>query len=252
MPSHPPRLTVRRLMIGVALAALLCGVIDGCWRLINNARRVAREGQCSGHLTQIGLALHNYHSVYGCFPPAYIADSRGRPMHSWRVLILPFMEQYGLYNAYNFGEPWDGPNNRKLANAKPMCYACPNGHDYGRQSTGTNYLAIVGPGTAFPGSRPTSLSEVRDGTSVTIMIAEVADPGVHWMEPRDLDTARMSFLINDPSRPSISSHDPRGPKFICVDGSRPVRDRALSPQTLKAMTTINGGEPVDKVAGPSP
>ena len=61
------------------------------------------------------MAVANYHETYGCFPPAYVADRDGKPMHSWRVLILPFLEQRELYNAYNFAEPWDGPNNRKLA-----------------------------------------------------------------------------------------------------------------------------------------
>lgn len=61
------------------------------------------------------MAVANYRSTFGGYPPAYIADCDGRPMHSWRVLILPFLEQQNLYAAYHFDEPWDGPNNRKLA-----------------------------------------------------------------------------------------------------------------------------------------
>jgi translation elongation factor EF-Tu-like GTPase len=66
------------------------------------------------------LAVANYHETYGCFPPAYVADRDGKPMHSWRVLILPFLEQQELYHAYNFAEPWDGPNNRKLMEARDL------------------------------------------------------------------------------------------------------------------------------------
>ena len=217
-------------MAGVAIASVLCGVIAWLGALAGAARRQARGSQCSGHLCQISLALHNYHEAFGCFPPAYVADSRGRPMHSWRVLILPFMEQAGLYNAYHFEEPWNGPNNRKLARYMPVPYACPNGHDYGGRSVRTNYLAVVGPRTAFPGSVPTSFADVRDGAAGTIMVVEVANSGINWMEPRDLEMGAMSMVINDRSpRPSISSYDPRGPHAVCVDGSRRVLNAALPP-----------------------
>ena len=61
------------------------------------------------------MAVANYHDTYGRFPAAYVADRDGRPMHSWRVLILPLLEQRTTYDAYDFAEPWDGPNNRRLA-----------------------------------------------------------------------------------------------------------------------------------------
>ncbi len=236
--------SVRRLLGGVALIATICGGIAWFARVVNEARRDARSAQCSGHLTQIALALHNYHEANGCFPPAYTTDRRGRPMHSWRVLILPFMEQAGLYNTYNFEEPWDGPNNSKLARSKPLGYACPNGQDYAGLSVRTNYVAIVGPGTAFPGSRPTSLHDFRDGAADTILVAEVADSGINWMEPRDLDAGAMSFVINDRTRPSISSHDPQGPHVACADGFRTVLNPALPPRSLKALITASGGEAI--------
>ncbi len=242
MPPPRVRFTVRQMMVGVSLASVLCGVIVCLGRLANEARRSAGGSQCSGHLCQIALALHNYHEANGCFPPAYIADPEGRPKHSWRVLILPFIEQPGIYNAYNFAEPWNGPNNRQLARFKPFPYACPNGHDYGGHSARTNYLAIVGPGTAFPGSKTTSIADVRDGTAETIMVAEVADSGIDWMEPRDFIAGSMSMVINDRSRLSVSSHDPRGPHVICVDGSRRVLNPALPERSLKALMTISGGE----------
>src|SRR5207244_4506816 len=59
-------------------------------------REASRRSVCVNNLKQIGLALQNYHDDFGCFPPAYIADENGRPMHSWRVLILPYIEQVGL------------------------------------------------------------------------------------------------------------------------------------------------------------
>src|SRR5262245_15742705 len=102
----------------VEIIALLAILIPfGCFFLLPIGRyspEAARRMQCSNHLKQIGLALQNYHDTFGSFPPAYIADSKGQPIHSWRVLILPFIEQRQLYDKYRFDEPWDGPNNSNL------------------------------------------------------------------------------------------------------------------------------------------
>ncbi len=96
------------------------------------------------------MAVANYHETFGCFPPAYVVDRQGKPMHSWRVLILPFMEQKELYDAYDFAEPWDGPNNRKLASRIGSIYLR-SGLDSGQAQT-TSFVAVVGPQTAWPGS----------------------------------------------------------------------------------------------------
>ncbi len=76
-----------------------------------------RRSECANHLRQIALALHDYHQVYGCLPPAHVDGPGGKPMHSWRVLILPFLHYDELYRQYDFAEPWDGPKNSLLAKA---------------------------------------------------------------------------------------------------------------------------------------
>ena len=117
---------------------------------VEKAREAARRSGCKGGLFFLRFALDNYHEAYGCFPPPYIADAEGRPMHSWRVLILPFIDQAPLYNQYRFDEPWDGPNNRQLSvrivSNDYSFYHCPSD----RPSTGkldatmTSYVAVVG------------------------------------------------------------------------------------------------------------
>ena len=88
------------------------------------AQEERRHWACKMNLKLLAIALHNYHDTYGAFPPAYVADASGKPMHSWRVLILPHMEQLALYERYNFNEPWDGPNNILLANEMPDIFRC--------------------------------------------------------------------------------------------------------------------------------
>src|SRR5262249_38706201 len=185
---------------------LIAGIVGCCLFpfVFNTPRGAPTRMQCSNHLKQIGLALQNYHDVYGSFPPAYIADADGKPMHSWRVLILPFAEQKPLYDAYRLDEPWDGPNNRKLHNQYPACFFCPT--CYGKQPLGeTNYVAVVGPGTVWPNDKCIQMSDVKDGTSNTILVVELANSGIHWMEPRDLHVNQMPMAVNAQRGQGISS-----------------------------------------------
>ena len=240
MPLRP-RVSLRAMLLVIPAFALAAWVVRG----VDDARRAARRSQCSGNLAFIALALHNYHEAYGHFPPAYLVDASGRPAHSWRVLILPFMEQGPLFNAYNFEEPWDGPNNARLAPRMPNVYACPN-RDDGRDGLWTSYVALVGPDTAFPGDRPVSLRDVRDGTADTLILGEADGLKIPWMAPRDLDVR--SGLTISPA--GLSSKDGAGAYGIFADASRRWLPQSTKPDVLRALTTIRGGEPVGR-EGPS-
>lgn len=218
-------------------------------------REAVRNSQCRGNYGILHLALHNYHDTYKCLPPAFIADANGKPIHSWRVLILPFLDGNEIYKQYDFREPWDGPNNRKLADKwNHHTWQCPNNPEFG-QNLMTNYVAVVGPQTAFPGDRSVTFDDFRDGLENTILLVEIANSDIHWMEPRDLNFDEMSFAINDPQRSSISAPHPTGPAVVFADRISGYRlDRSLRPKTVKALLTIAGGEPVskDKLVRPRP
>ena len=170
-------------------------------------------------------------------PPAYITDKNGKPMHSWRILILPYIDQVELYNAYRFDEPWDGPNNRKLADRMPRLYAI-TGEDRPGNVT-TNYLAVVGPETVWRLNDGMKWDDVTDGTSNTILIVENVGANVHWMEPRDLNFADMDFTLK--SKNGISSRYV-DPAVAMMDGIIRRLSPNMSPQTLRALLTANGGE----------
>ena len=141
---------------------------------------------CLNNLKQIALALHSYDQANGSFPPAYIADKNGKRMHSWRVIILPYLDEMTLYKSYNFKEPWDGPNNKKLLSSRPRVYSCPIDRCPAGE-TPTSYLAVVGTNAAWAGEKPRTLgANFPAGLSNTIMVVEVADSGIAWTEPRDL------------------------------------------------------------------
>ena len=174
-----------------ALATILAlAVIIGClWAVlvpVEQAREASSRSTCKNYLKQIGIALHNYHERYGSFPPAYVPDENGKPMHSWRVLLLPFLDQQELYERYDFNKPWNSPENLEIAKHMPTFYACPSpGYETDKPET-TSYVAIVGPGTAWPGAEPAVMNDLTDGLANIILLVESHSPEIPWTEPRDL------------------------------------------------------------------
>ena len=188
------------------------------------------------NLRQIGLALHNYHQAWNSFPPAVGRDLNGNPL-SWRVAILPYVEEDPLYQTWNMHEPWDGPNNRLLWARTPRCYQMP-----GRKGDGTKtyYQVFVGPGALFEPNVPVRITDVTDGTSNTIMVAEASSPVV-WCEPGDI-----------PFQASPNGFDPqqvggwfgKNVNVVMADGAvRPISWK-VSPQMFQAAITRRGGEVV--------
>jgi len=220
---------------------LVLSILPVLW-LVNgvlNVREEAARSECAMRFNQLALALHNYHDTKGHFPPAFIAGPDGKPWHSWRVLILPYIEEHKVYDRYRFDEPWYGPNNRRLADKIHLqMFQCCSAKDYGK-GLHTNIVAIVGAGTAFPGVEPTRLADFRDSGRHTILLAEYAGADIPWMEPRDLDAGAMSFLTNDRAAPSISSPHPVGPAVVFADGISVFRIRpSVSADTLSALVRM--------------
>lgn len=186
------------------------------------------------------MAVANYHDAYGAFPPAYVADADGKPMHSWRVLLLPYVEARELYGQYDFNEPWDGPHNIKLVDKRPTVYAFHDSESRAGTTT-TNYLAVVGAETVWPGGKSFSMDQLGDGADQTILIVENHGSGIPWTAPRDLDFATMSMDVGAASPNGVSS---RFEPPAVVTASRRVHtvSMRLLPKTLKALLTANGGE----------
>lgn len=207
--------------------------------------RDSRKSHCTNQLRNVVLALQNYHDVHGQFPPAYIADATGKPMHSWRVLLMPYMELNSLYQSYDFNEPWNGPNNSKLGNDPSIArlFRCPAEKGEGAKLLETSYVIVRGKETAWPGSLPLDDDSLSDGGGETLLIVEVKNSGIHWMEPRDLDFQTLTMRINPPRAQGLSSNHPHGCNAACCDGSVHFLDDDLPPASLRALLTKAGGEP---------
>jgi hypothetical protein len=243
----------RRKMSTTMLVLLIVGCLTGggmvcCGVLtipalmlpaVQQAREAARRTQCKNNLKQIGLALHNYSQVYGSFPPAFIPDEDGKPMHSWRVLILPYLDAAPLYSEYDFSEPWDGPKNSRLLARMPAVYACPTHANTGG-NTNTAYLGVFGERCIFQGAQPVSFKDIPDGSSNTFMVGEGAAAAIPWMQPVDVDVAAHPALGDSDG---FSSDHTGGVHFLMGDGSVQFISQATPQQTLDAFFTRDGGEP---------
>jgi hypothetical protein len=223
-------------------------------------RQISRHAACRNNLKEIGLALQRYHEHYDSFPPAFVADAAGKPVHSWRVLILPYLEQNDLYQKYDFQEPWDGPNNKKLLENQPPEYVCPAecyGDAVGRQGGRvgcTSYLAVVGETASWKGSSPAKLSDLRDGASKTVLVVDAANPNIAWTEPRDLSLSGIDGGSQAASGITVSAKHPYPHQFffndapgygvwaLLADGSVcEIPPRELEPQSLKRALTVGAG-----------
>ncbi|MEX0791717.1 MAG: DUF1559 domain-containing protein [Pirellulaceae bacterium] len=172
--------------VGIALGLMVLIL----WPAVSTPRVVSRRMASAHNLKHIAVALHNYHDTYNTFPPAYIPDENGKPMHSWRVLILPFLDSgnpntKALHRAYDFDKPWDHPDNLKVTEQMPQVYASPHYPVHAEQGL-TTYLAISSEATVLGTTEPSTFREITDGTSQTLMVIELLNRPVAWTEPVDI------------------------------------------------------------------
>jgi hypothetical protein len=243
------RLTLIELLVLGAIVAMGASLLLPA---VAKVRESDRRAWCHNTLLNIIQAFRAYHDEHGHFPPPLLADASGKPMHSWRVLILPYLGQSGLYAQYDFSEPWNGPNNSKLAVAGASIYGCPS---HAVASPGlSSYFCVVGPGRTKAGKTHQELADFADGP--TIMLIESHAPQINWLEPRDLTVEDLvtgkhpavapgSFLIHHGGGDGRAW---RGhPCFHCATqvGTVHAIRADIDKDSLRALLTIDGGEAVD-------
>ncbi len=209
--------------------------------IIKGGREASARAQSQNNLKWMALAMYNYQDTVQekTFPPAALYDRQGQALLSWRVLILPYLEQQSLYNEFHLDEPWDSPKNLPLLSRMPRVYKSPYRKDTDKPNH-THYRVFVGDGAAFEGRRGLRVPEdFPDGTSNTLLIVEATE-AVPWTQPSEL-----SFDRNRPS--SLQGwRDPVSFLAALADGSVRRIDRTVSGTTLRATITRNGGEALGK------
>ena len=201
---------------------------------VKAARAAARRAQSMNNLKQLTLAFHNYHDTHKRFPPATIMGPDGKTPHSWRVAVLPFVDQANLYDQYRLTEPWDSPHNKKLLERIPAVFRNPKADP---DSTNSSYFALTGNGTAFSMKEGTRMRDMRDGTSNTILLVE-AKREIPWTKPEDIPY--------DPSKkiPELGGFQEGIFLTAFCDGSVHAIAQTINEETLRRLITMADGQRV--------
>jgi hypothetical protein len=195
VPKQRRWFIVLLILFGLAgvIIALLIPAVDA-------ARERAVRLQCPNNIKQLCFAFHSYHNVHGSFPPAYTVDDDGKPLHSWRVLILPYIDQRELYDKIRLNEPWDSEYNQQFHDIQMKVFQCSSSprrvslvrkirnvvvkNDELRRMANCDYSVVIGEGTFFSSSKEITLDGIADGIDNTILIVERMVP-VNWMDPNN-------------------------------------------------------------------
>ncbi|WP_372722436.1 DUF1559 domain-containing protein [Novipirellula sp.] len=203
---------------------------------VQAAREAARRMTASNSLKQIALAMHNYHSAFKTLPDPAIRDANGKPLLSWRVKILPFIDQQALYEQFHLDEPWDSEHNLKLLPLMPDTYVDPS---VPAEPGYTVFQLPVGSETLFAKQGERRFGEVLDGLSNTIMVVETnRSIAVPWTKPADVE-----IDINNPL-PQLGNTHQGGFHVLMADGAVRFLKTDIVLETLKALFTYSGKEVV--------
>lgn len=228
-------------ILGLSIVVLL-GLCQFFYPAINPAQDAIFRAECRSNLKRLTFALWDFEAEHGHFPPPYTVDSDGNILHSWRVLLLPYLGEVELYNQIDLERPWNDPVNIPFQARMPEIFECPATKYHSRwrlSDNKTSYVVIVGELTAWNSGRPISFRHIRDGTSNTVAIIESKEYRANWMSPAS--PTMKSFLENK------DIHGPHNNGTFCCsrfDGSSLYFDPEYEPELLqsrlRALLTIAG------------
>jgi hypothetical protein len=226
-----PKLAAACLLLVAAVAAVPAAPVPPGAADLPNA--TAEQCDLSARkLKDIGIAIHNYHDVNGRFP-ADVAGKDGKPLLSWRVELLPYIEEGPLYNAFKRDEPWDGEHNKKLLARMPATFR--NGVQ-AKDDTRTFFQGYAGPGAVFEPKIKLTMAGITDGTSNTLLVVE-AGPPVEWTKPAD--------IAYDPKKPLAKRVGPFKNVFnvLTADGARHTLRPEIEEVSMRRLIERADGHP---------
>lgn len=222
-----------KLFMVTAIIVVLIGLLLPS--ITRNAGPSRHRTECRNNLRQIARALHSYQDTHLALPPAYTTDASGKPLHSWRTLILPHLDQQELYTTIDLSKPWHDPANAEALKNVPYVFRCPAAD---MPPDCTTYMAIVAPNSCFRPSEPRLFSDMTDGTSQTLMVIEVAsEHAFHWMSPQDADEQMVLDFGTDSKQPHTG-----GTQAAFVDGSVHFLSGNMTAAERRALISISGGD----------
>lgn len=200
----------------------------------------------ANNLRCVALALQNHATRQGILPPHQDQVNPGSPPLSWRVAILPYLDQEAIWRRWDRSSAWNSDANGELANFDIPQFARWDSNPF------TRCITVTGRGTCWPDGGGMRLEEVGDRPSQTILLIEYPFEDIHWAEPRDLALEQAIELYSQPTLPDIDYLEASGESavrtfvvVVTVDGSAHRLPLGLPRETLRALFTANGGETID-------
>ncbi len=203
--------------------------------VIGQARKASLQRQSQNNLKQIALALLNYESAHGHYPPSVLYDKKTGTPYSWRVAILPYLEQNEIFKQYRLNEPWDSEHNKQVLEYRPIQLLSPTDPT----STNAAYYTLVGPETLFAGKDGTKIRAVTDGTSNTLLVVE-AKRNIPWTKPEDIP------YTHDGPLPQLGGFFPGGFNAAFADGYVRFLSAKIKPETLRHLIEKADGHVVNR------
>lgn len=235
----------KQMWVSVGLGSVLFGILAVSMIFLQPGFKSMKRQRdlvgCRNNIQKIALALQAYCDTHGTYPPPVVSDSAGKPLYSWRVLLLPFLGYKELAADFNYSEPWDSPQNMSVVNRMPAVFASPASPD-ARGMGESTYMLITGNGTLFPPTGPLSNKDVTDPSDQTLLVVEGRNSGQAWTQPGDIDVAKLKFQINAAGRDTVGGNHQGGAVVATVDGGSAILPERLAGSTFRAMITPAGGE----------
>ncbi|HEY2827053.1 MAG TPA: DUF1559 domain-containing protein, partial [Pirellulales bacterium] len=203
------------------------------------SREAAMRSQSMNNLKQLALAMYNFLAAKKHFPPAAIRDKDGKQLLSWRVAILPFLEEDSLYKEFHLDEPWDSEHNKTLIAKMPAVFRDPHEN---HASTNSSYFMPRGKGLFGGSEEGWKMSEVTDGKANTIMLVE-AKRDIPWTKPEDIE---IDDDLTKPLPPFGGNLETANFLAGFADGHVQVISNNADPNTLRASLMVNWRDVVDE------
>ena len=217
------------MLMCVLLAVLLLPAVT-------QVRAAAQRTDAANSARMVILAMHNYHDTQNRMPPAYTTAEDGTRLHSWRTLILPFVEQNHVYDQIDLESPWDSGSNQKFNDSYMPAFESVRGET--KDAAITHFVAVVDENTLLQPGTSIALASVPDGTSNTAVLIEYPASDIRWMEPRDITIDEAIDIIQNGQLPG-------GVNVAFADGSVMAIRSDTSAEDIRNLFTVNDGNAVN-------
>lgn len=226
------------LTIGVIIFSVV--MLYGLWPTFKGLKARRDAIACMSNLQRIATALNAYAAEHGTYPTPVVMDATGKPLYSWRVLILPYLDEANLYANFKLDEAWDSQANSQLIAQCPDVYVSPGS---GPNTAMANYVLITGAGTVFPKTGPLKPAQISDGLDRTLLVVETKNLMKNdWSKPFDIDISKLNSRIGAPGPDAIGGTHADGASAVFADGEPAWLSIDLPVPIIDASISPNGNE----------